>query len=59
MNSRPTELADGNLTITTRSNAWSRQLSSLSEHLLDAVTARLPNIGIRAIRFRVDGKDGS
>lgn len=52
-NSRPTKIAYGTLTITTRSSAWSHQLSLLSEHVLRAVAARLPNAGIRAIRFRV------
>lgn len=52
-NSRPTRIADGTLTITTRSSAWSHQLSLLSEHVLRAVAARLPNTGIRGIRFRV------
>ncbi|MBV9332453.1 MAG: DUF721 domain-containing protein [Candidatus Eremiobacteraeota bacterium] len=52
-NSRPTRVADGTLTITTRSSAWSHQLSLLSEHVLHAVAARLPKAGIRAIRFRV------
>jgi Dna[CI] antecedent DciA-like protein len=41
------------LTITTRSSAWSHQLSFLSEQVLQAVAARLPNAGIRTIRFRV------
>jgi hypothetical protein len=52
-NSRPIRVADGTLTITTRSSAWSHQLSLLSEHVLHAVAARVPNAGIRAIRFRV------
>jgi len=52
-NSRPTRIAGGTLTITTRSSAWSHQLSLLSEHVLRAVAARLPNAAIRGIRFRV------
>jgi hypothetical protein len=52
-NSRPAKIADGTLTITTRSSAWSHQLSFLSDHVLHAVGARLPNAGIRTIRFRV------
>jgi hypothetical protein len=52
-NSRPTRIAEGMLTITTRSSAWSHQLSLLSEHVLSAVAARLPDAGIRGIRFRV------
>src|SRR5262249_2339595 len=52
-NSRPTRIAGGTLTITTRSSAWSHQLSLLSEHVLHAVAVRLPSAGIREIRFRV------
>jgi hypothetical protein len=52
-NSRPARIADGTLTITTRSSAWSHELSFLSDHVLHAVAARLPNAGIRTIRFRV------
>lgn len=51
--SRPTRIAEGMLTITTRSSAWSNQLSLLAEHVLSAVAARLPGAGIRGIRFRV------
>jgi hypothetical protein len=42
-NSRPAKIADGTLTITTRSSAWSHQLSFLSDHVLHAVGARLPD----------------
>jgi hypothetical protein len=52
-NSRPTRIAGGALTILTRSNAWSHQLSFLSDHVLQAVTARLPRAGIERLRFRV------
>jgi hypothetical protein len=52
-NSRPARITGGTLTVTTRSSAWSHQLSLLSEHVLHAVAARLPNAGIREIRFRV------
>lgn len=52
-NSRPTRIADGTLTITTRSSAWSHQLSFLSEHVLHAVEARLPGAGVERLRFRV------
>ncbi len=58
-NSRPTRVADGALTITTRSSAWSHELSLLSEHVLHAVAARVPNAGIRTIRFRVGRIAGS
>ncbi|MGC1379900.1 MAG: DUF721 domain-containing protein, partial [Candidatus Baltobacteraceae bacterium] len=39
-NSHPTRIADGTLYVTTRSSAWSHQLSFLSEHVLRAVAAR-------------------
>jgi hypothetical protein len=52
-NSRPARIADGTLTVVTRSSAWSHQLSFLSDHVLHAVAARLPKAGIRTIRFRV------
>ncbi len=51
--SQPARIADGTLTITTRSSAWSHQLSFLAEHLLRAVAARLPGAGIEHLRFRV------
>ena len=52
-NSHPARVADGTLTVTTRSSAWSHQLSFLAEHLLRAVAARLPDAGIEHLRFRV------
>ena len=52
-NSHPARVADGTLTVTTRSSAWSHQLSFLAEHLLRAVAARLPDAGIESLRFRV------
>ncbi len=52
-NSAPTHVADGTLAITTRSSAWSHQLSFLAEHVLRAVNARLPDAGIERLRFRV------
>ncbi len=52
-NSHPARVADGTLTITTRSSAWSHQLSFLAEHLLGAVASRLPDAGIERLRFRV------
>jgi hypothetical protein len=52
-NSVPTRIAAGMLTVTTRSSAWSHQLSFLSEHVLRAVGARLPGAGIHGLRFRV------
>jgi hypothetical protein len=52
-NSHPNRIADGTLTITTCSSAWSQQLSFLSDHVVRAVAARLPNCGIVRLRFRV------
>jgi hypothetical protein len=52
-NSEPARIADGTLTIVTRSSAWSHQLSFLGEHVLRAVAARLPDAGITRLRFRV------
>jgi hypothetical protein len=51
--SRPEKIAAGTLTVTTRSNAWSQQLSFLSEHVLRAVAARIPAAGVTELRFRV------
>jgi Dna[CI] antecedent, DciA len=52
-NSHPARIADGTLTVTTRSSAWSHQLSFLSEHVLRAVAARVPGAGVERLRFRV------
>jgi hypothetical protein len=51
--SRPTQLSGDALLVTTRSGAWSEQLSYLSERILAAVRARLPRSGIARLRFRV------
>lgn len=52
-NSVPARITNGTLWITTRSSAWSHQLSLLSEHVLRAVSARLPSAGITQLRFKV------
>lgn len=52
-NSHPARIADGTLTIVTRSNAWCHQLSLLSEQALRAIAARLPKAGVKQLRFRV------
>jgi hypothetical protein len=52
-NSHPLGIAQGTLTIVTRSSAWSHQLSFLGEHVLRAVQARLPSAGVARLRFRV------
>jgi hypothetical protein len=52
-NSHPLRVSDGILTIAARSNAWSHQLSLLSEHVLRAVAARVPKVGVKQLRFRV------
>ncbi|MBV9719035.1 MAG: DUF721 domain-containing protein [Candidatus Eremiobacteraeota bacterium] len=55
--SRPARIAGGTLTITTRSNAWSHQLSFLSDHVLRAVEARVPDARVEQLRFRVGRLD--
>lgn len=52
-NSLPARLADDTLAITTRSSAWSNQLSLLAEEILTAVRERLPGVSIQRLRFRV------
>ena len=52
-NSRPAQINAGTLVVTTRSSAWSHQLSFLSDHVLRAVAARLPRAGVERLRFRV------
>jgi hypothetical protein len=49
----PTRIVDGTLFVTTRSSGWSHQLSLLAEHVLRAISARLPNAGLTQLRFRV------
>jgi hypothetical protein len=52
-NSTPVRLDDGTLSITTRSSAWSQQLSLLSERIVVAVNARIPKTPVRQLRFKV------
>lgn len=52
-NSRPARISAGALVVTTRSSAWSHQLTFLAEHVLRAVSARLPAAGIQRMQFRV------
>jgi hypothetical protein len=52
-NSHPSRITGGTLVVTTRSSAWSHQLSFLSEQVLQAVAARLPRAGVERLRFRV------
>lgn len=49
----PARVAAETLTIVTRSSAWSQQLTFFEERILKAVQARLPQIPIRRIRFKV------
>ncbi len=49
----PARIGAGTLTIVTRSSAWSHQLSFLGEHVVRAVSARVPGAGIERLRFRV------
>ncbi len=52
-NCAPVRIASGALTIVTRSAAWSHQLSFLSERVVGAVSARLPQAGVERLRFRI------
>ena len=52
-NTHPTRILDDTLWITTRSSAWSQQLSFLAERILSAVRARLPHPSVERLRFRV------
>lgn len=52
-NSAPSRIAGATLWVATRSGAWSQQLSLLAQHVLRAVTARLPSLGIEELRFKV------
>jgi hypothetical protein len=49
----PARLSDGVLTITTGSSAWSHQLSLLSETIVAAVRARIPELRVDELRFRL------
>jgi hypothetical protein len=52
-NTHPTRILDGTLLVTTRSSAWSQQLSFLAERIVAAVRARLPQTSVERLRFRV------
>ena len=52
-NTHPARILDDTLWITTRSSAWSQQLSFLSEPILAAVHARLSQTSVTNLRFRV------
>ena len=52
-NTHPARILDDTLWVTTRSSAWSQQLSFLSEPILAAVRARLPQTSVTSLRFRV------
>jgi hypothetical protein len=51
--SHPSQIQGSALLVTTRSSAWSQQLSFLSETVLAGVRARLPECGVDHLRFRV------
>ncbi|MEO6836347.1 MAG: DUF721 domain-containing protein, partial [Candidatus Tumulicola sp.] len=53
LNTHPARIADGTLLVTTRSSAWSQQLSFLSERIVAAVRARIPQTPVVRMRFRV------
>lgn len=52
-NSAPLRISEATLAIVTRSSAWSHQLSFLAERILEAISVRVPEAGIRRLRFRV------
>jgi hypothetical protein len=52
-NCAPARIAAGVLTVVTRSNAWSQQLTFFEDRMLAAVRARAPAAGIERLRFRV------
>lgn len=52
-NTHPSRILDDALWITTRSSAWSQQLTFLADRILDAVRARLPQTPVARLRFRV------
>jgi hypothetical protein len=52
-NSQPSRIAEAMLVVTTRSSAWSQQLSFLSDTIVAAIRARLPAAGVERLRFRV------
>lgn len=52
-NSHPAQIVGDALMVTTRSSAWSQQLSFLAETIVAAVRARLPRAGVERLRFRV------
>jgi len=51
--SQPAAINGKTLLVTTRSSAWSHQLTFLAEHVVRAVAARLPGSGVEDLRFRV------
>jgi hypothetical protein len=52
-NTHPARILDDTLWVTTRSSAWSQQLTFLADHILAAVRARLPQTSVERLRFRV------
>ena len=52
-NTHPARILDGALWVTTRSSAWSQQLTFLADRILEAVRARIPQTPVERLRFRV------
>jgi len=52
-NTHPARILEGTLLVTTRSSAWSQQLSFLAERIVAAVGARIPQTSVIRLRFRV------
>ena len=52
-NSHPSQIVGDALMVTTRSSAWSQQLSFLTEEILAGIRVRLPDCELTRLRFRV------
>ncbi len=52
-NSHPSRITGDTVLVTTRSSSWSHQLTLLAESILAAIAVRLPDAGIKRLRFRV------
>jgi hypothetical protein len=50
---RPARLRDGLLTIWTAGSAWSHQLSFLEPAILESLRSRVPDAGVKRLRFMV------
>jgi Dna[CI] antecedent, DciA len=51
--SRPLEIRGSTLVVVARSQAWTHQLSFMTQQMLDALAASAPSVKIEQVRFRV------